>query len=593
MKSVNLRTLAGVCLFTAASTAWATQPETIDVTLQSKLALRGSSMLHVINNTRDPLTMEFVAGPLGSIRFRTQRAMIGPLAAVDVNLGPLTLPVGNQIFHVMTTVNPGANQFGGPSLHEIFAIDRNTITPTSFERAYLERRTAFTGESRPLPFDIGGGYMDAQPMGRFAWPSASLPSDAVVEKVSFPSTFELARLPLRHLPEPGGASSAPLTGKEGEDGAEERDASVKARAMAVSQQMDAGIFGSIKGNIALKVLNVQQGFGSTFTPAWSWKVRAWQQIGDIYIQIGGTVAASDGSWSIDYLIPPFPNSKVRIDYQPANRFVQVQDANANVYTWGDNWDQTGKVTNIGNRVIDLTPSGYASGIDAIYQSANALWRKFSANGMSALRDTPIEITYPNTLATNKCQSTDNNNNTIPWSCSYADDGKIWLIQKHAVAGVVQHESAHSIHSYYWNGNMPSGGGIKHSRTKCYNPGLALTEGFADFMPYWVQFSPSAVSPIEPTLNFNIETPGAGTCPTASNETRVAATFWDTYDTHKDGVAPVDDDWNFVHPYAPISIFLNHPGHNSMSEYINVFSSILGPAWTSRVFDLFLLNTTII
>ena len=52
----------------------------------------------------------------------------------------------------------------------------------------------------------------------------------------------------------------------------------------------------------------------------------------------------DGSWSIPVL-PGFP---VRVEYQPANRFVQLQDPQGNVYAWGDNWNLTGSMTDIGN-----------------------------------------------------------------------------------------------------------------------------------------------------------------------------------------------------------------------------------------------------
>jgi len=595
MKSVITRTLAGVCLFTAASSLWATQPDTVDVSLQSKLVLRGNSILHVVNNTREPQEMIFSPGPLGTLPFNTQRASLRPGTAIDVSLGQMAFPQGNSILHVVTQVGAAPNQMAGPSLHEIFVVDRTGLAPTTYEAAYLDRRQSIPGESRPAPIDIGGGYMDKRPMARLAWPSDVLPPDVTVSRSDYPSTFELSRLPLRSLPEAGGgSSSSTATGAhKGEDNGGEKLGAVSTfRAMAKLpvQERSAGVWGSIKGNIAVKIPNPAGG-GFVFPGAWGWSVRAWQLLGSTWIQIGGTNAAGDGSWSIDYLIPPFPGLKVRIDYQPANRFMQVQDANANVYTWGDSWDMTGSVTNIGNRTINLTANGFAPGIDTIYQSASALWRKFNSYGMSPLRDEPIEITYPNTLATGKCTSTDSLNNTIPWSCSQSNDGKIWLIQKHAVAGVVQHEIAHSIHSYYWNGNMPSGGGIKHNLSKCYNGGLALTEGFADFMPYWVQFARNTVSPVEPTLNLNIESLGANFCAGSSNEAHVAATFWDVYDTVGDGSGIAIDDWNFTHAYAPVSTFLNNPGHNSMIEYMAVYDNILGPSWGTHVFNLFILNTT--
>jgi len=220
----------------------------------------------------------------------------------------------------------------------------------------------------------------------------------------------------------------------------------------------------------------------------------------------------------------------------------------------------------------------------------ALWRKFKKHGMNALRDVPVELTFPNTLASGKCQI-QQGGMAVAWSCSQAADGKIWLISAHAVPGVVQHELGHSIHAYYWNGNMPSGSGIQHKKENCYNPGLGLSEGFATFMPYWVQFEPDAVNPVEARYNFNIETPGSGFCLGSSNEVRVASTFWDVYDKTQDGVSPIKDTWYFTKPYAPVSTFLKNPGHNAMYEYMSVYTAILGNNMALPIVNLFMLNTT--
>jgi hypothetical protein len=50
----------------------------------------------------------------------------------------------------------------------------------------------------------------------------------------------------------------------------------------------------------------------------------------------------------------------------------------------------------------LNKTGSVPGIDKIYQASMALWRKFKKYGMSALRDEPVPITYPNTLAPGQC-----------------------------------------------------------------------------------------------------------------------------------------------------------------------------------------------
>jgi hypothetical protein len=566
---------------------WGHQPSPVDVSVESILARRGDSFLRLTNNTRESQSLTFSAGPAGTATFRGVREIVlSPNAAMGVNLGDLQLEDGIQILHVISTVAvPGGGTAPGPELHEVLDVDRTGVSKTTYERAFLSRRNVISGRSVPLNVDIGGGHIDAQPIGALAFDSAIVSDDTAVERVDALSTFEMSNMRLRELPEPGDAVG---------DGVFARRASIDAFQFArrddAAPRREVGPFGTIKGKFTVKIPGPNGG-AAIYQAAWGWKVRAWQNLGGTWFQVASASVASDGNWSADYVIPPFAGLQVRVEYPPANRFMQVQDANENIYTWGDDWNMTGSITNIGFRSANLTKTGNAPGIDKIYQGGMALWRKFNKYGMNALRDVPMELTYPNTLATGNCTS-QSNGNTIAWSCSQSDDGKIWLIPAHAVAGVVQHELAHSIHSFYWDGNMPAGGGIQHNLTKCYNPGLALTEGFADFMPYWVQFDPTAVNPVESQLGLKIDTLGSGFCTGSSNESRVAATFWDVYDSVQDGTSPIKDTWNFSKPYAPVSTFLNNPNHNSMFEYMSVYTTILGNNMAVPIVQLFQLNTTI-
>jgi hypothetical protein len=52
--------------------------------------------------------------------------------------------------------------------------------------------------------------------------------------------------------------------------------------------------------------------------------------------------------------------------------------------------------------------------------------------------------------------------------------------------------------------------------------------------------------VNPKLNFTIETVAANFCVSENNEARVAATFWDAYDTINDGSGSKKDTWNFFH-----------------------------------------------
>jgi len=578
------RASAQVCALAtimSATALWATQPTPVPVTMDSRLVRNGASFLHVANLGRETYQMSFSPGPSATLTFKTVTVMLEPGAVADLNLGQLPFTDGAQVLEVTSLVSSdfkpaGENQtVTGPSLYEVLVADPISIRKSSYEAQFLSRRLAIRGDSSPSKIDFGGGYISTRGIGALAFESAALDPNTRFTPIDLPSPVEMAAMKPKEMPDfsASGAGNGPTSKLLGS----EQDQS--------GGSNQTGPYGTIEGKIFLKV--PASGGGIAVNPAWGWTVRGWQQIGSAWMLIGSTWAKGDGSWSMDFFIPPFPNTKVRVEYQVANRFMQVQDKDGNVYTWGDNWTLTGPLTDIGSRSINLTKTGDAPGIDVIYQGATALWRRFRADGMNALRDEPIQITFPNT-SLDTCPHVDSAGNPTPWSCSQSSDGKIWLASKHAKAGVVQHEIAHSIHSYYWDGSMPSGSGGQHSLTACFNPGLALTEGFADFMPYWVQFDRDNPGPHEASLGYNIETPTLNLCAGASNEVHVSATFWDVYDNHTDG-SP-SDTWYFTHHGAAVGIFLNNPGHDSMAEYWNVYSNILGPQWLIPVMNTFTLNT---
>ena len=594
MKSASQRAGAYVCSLAAILSApalWATQASPVDVTIEARLARRGASFLHVVNHAREGYRISFMPGPAGTIQFRNMIVTLDPGATLDLNLGQLPFVDGVQIIDVNTliglSVPTGQTGDGsvipGPTLFEVLVVDPTSVRISTYEQEFLSKRMRIPGDSRPTNIDFGGRFFSTRGIGALSFESAPLDGTPSFTPVDLPSPLVMADMAPKQLPDFGGAQASSADGSQKSGDAQADRATTRRPQADASSAAAVGIFGGMKGQMFLKVSSV------TFDPAWGWSVRAWQQFGSVWIPIGNAWVAGDGTWSLNFVIPPLPGIQVRVEYQPANRFIQVQDENANVYTWADNWTFNAPLTDIGFRSIDLTKTGNAPGIDRIYQAATAEWRAFKADGMNAVRDQPIEITFPNTSLTT-CQQTDANGNPIPWSCSQSSNGKIWLISKHALPGVVQHEIAHSIHSYYWNGNMPSGSGIPHKKTKCYNPGLALTEGFADFMPYWVQFSRNNPAPVEASLGYNIETPGPGFCNGPTNEVHVSATFWDAHDTHDDGAAPSVDGWNFIHHGAAVGTFLNNPGNNSMANYLQVYSIILGPNWVVPIFETFHLNT---
>jgi hypothetical protein len=584
MKNRFSKYRASLCLTVAASALWAHQASPVDVSVESILSRHGDSFLRLTNNTRESQTLTFSPGPAGTANFRpTREIVLSPNARLEANLGDLQLENGIQVFHVVSTVSlRGGGTVPGPELHEVVEVDPTGISRTTYERAFLSQRIAIGDDSIPARVEIGGGYIDAQPMARLAFESAAVSDDTPFERIDEVSTYELSRMERKQLPRDAG-------GAEGEGAFPQRmrlERFQTARGEDGTQQRQVGPFGTIKGKFLVKLPGAGGG-PAVFQAAWGWKIKIWQMFaGQKANQVGQATVAGDGTWSADYFFPPLPGEKVRVEYQPANRFLQIQDANGNIYTWHDNWDVTTGTTNIGGRSADLTKTGNAPGIDRLYQGGMALWRKFNKHGMNALRDEPIQITYPNTLASGNC-TRGTGSAMIAWSCSKSASGKIWMIAEHATARVIQHELAHSIHSFYWDGDMPAGGGIDHDIDKCYNPGLALTEGFADFMPFWVQFDRTNPAPV---LGFNIETLGPGFCTGQNGEARVAATFWDAYDSVNDGSGSKKDTWNYFHPYAPVSTFLNNPDHASMIEYLNVYTIILGNNMFTPIAQMFQLNT---
>ena len=588
MKSATWRGGTYVCSLAAmlcAPALWANQPSPVNVTVDTRYARYGSSLLHVVNRGRETYRITFIPGPAGTLSFRPQLVTLEPGAIADLNLGQLPFAPGVQIFEldsIVSTLAPGQTATGeghvvtGPTLNEVLVVDSTSVTKSTYQAQFLARRLAILGTSSPDRVDFGGGYTSSRAIGALAFESASLDAVPPFTPIDLPSPVDMADMAPKQLPD----FSMP-TVRAQQDRSErgvERDASSAA---------GIGLFGSMKGQVFLKV---PAGNSVAFKPAWGWNVRAWQNLGGNWIQVGHAWVKGDGSWQLDFTFPPLGGFPVRIEYQPANRLMQVQDENSNVYTWGDNWNFNAPLTDIGFRSLNLTKTGDAPGIDTIYQAATALWRAFKADGMNAVRDEPIQITYPNT--SDVCSHKDGNGNAAPWSCSQADNGKIWLIAKHAKTGVVQHEMGHSIHSYYWNGSMPSGSGGDHSLQLCYNTGLALSEGFADFLTYWVQFDRASTGPQDGYLKYNIETPGPGFCSGSMNETWVSAIFWDMHDTHNDGVAPFADNVSFFHHGATVGTFLNNSGHNAIEEYWLVWATILGGVSTVPIFDLFVLNTVL-
>ncbi len=570
-------------------------------------------------------TARLSPGPFSTVSFTEFSIALAAGETKLLSLAEFNFGEGRQVLHVLANILdargsmvPGIQPFG----YQPLMIGNSGVAAVSFEDAFLGKRKAFIDPSESPGIDLGGGYIDRSPISGFNFESHSVPAANAILPFINPDPLVMAKMPLgqlnRNIRVAGTSACASGTGRRGDDGRrcdddddkggahndrdnhggfsnhdqDKRSASATRgfTAMTATAGAQALPFGDplIKGNMSML-------FGDgTYHAAWGWVVRGWQQIFGIWIQTAWTYVGGDGSWQMNL---PLPFSPVFVDYRPANRFVQLQDANGNVYAWGDQWNLTGDVTDIGYRAADFSKNGDLPNVDKLYVGATNVWVKFYNNGMNALRNTPIQVTFPNTLASGRCiYNTDSSGNTVAayaWSCSYSGDGKIWIIPAHADNFVVQHEIGHSINSYYWNGVMAPGAGGAHSLTKCYNNGLALSEGFADFLAYWTQFDRTQVNPTATYANYNIETVNNGACNGPTNETWVSAAFWDLYDFWNDGpdVNSKYDSLYDVSPGAAVSIFLGNK-RDGMPDYLPVVKSGQPTAVQNAFERSFRLNTII-
>jgi len=129
--------------------------------------------------------------------------------------------------------------------------------------------------------------------------------------------------------------------------------------------------------------------------------------------------------------------------------------------------------------------------------------------------------------------------------------------------------------------------------QCYTNGLALTEGFANFIAYWVQLDRTTGSPAVSSYNFNLETLPDDVCKGQTNEMRVAATFWDTYDYWNDGPDPNSkfDGLYYLNQAAPVSLYLNN-AKAKMDDYRGIMKNGQPDNVQTQFDNLYRLNTII-
>jgi len=291
--------------------------------------------------------------------------------------------------------------------------------------------------------------------------------------------------------------------------------------------------------------------------AFGWRVRAWQKRNGSWQKLDEDWIQADGRWQLSF---PRRSGEIKFQYIAYNRFFKPQKSNGDTYRWvGPTHSSISANHNEGSWIADLS-TGAARGLGEVYNEGMDLWSKlYWTGGINPLRSKAIDVVFPNT--SHDCGS----GNGTPWSCA-STNGKIWLIPSHAGRnGVMQHELAHQINFEYWNNQLPPNSGGSHNLTDCFTPGLALIEGFANFMVFWTQANRGTAP--GSGFDFAIENPSfACDDPLNRNESWVAATLWDLHDSHGDGQ---DNLW-FTHEGAVPGMYLRSGKKNSMADFRSTY-----------------------
>jgi hypothetical protein len=282
-------------------------------------------------------------------------------------------------------------------------------------------------------------------------------------------------------------------------------------------------------------------------PGWAWVAVAWWNDSGTWRELASDWVSWDGSYTLTVNRTGYAGQNLRVQFRAYNRFYEPRTASDGLFRW-NNPDKTAISTfhDEGHRSADCD-GGTANGIGEMYHGAYLLWSKLYWTGeINPLRANPLKVYFPNTSY--DC----GDGSGIPWSCANCS-GTVWLTAAHGVQfDIVQHEFAHQVHYEFWNNHFPTGSCLSHSICTKYNKGLALTEGYADFVPAWVGCNRGDAS-CTASYGREIESSACVSSGGNTNEWNVAQTFHDLWDSHADGV----DVLHYVHEGAAQKIFLSN------------------------------------
>ncbi len=331
--------------------------------------------------------------------------------------------------------------------------------------------------------------------------------------------------------------------------------------------------------------SLHPGFGFRVEAYTNENTGVWRSLASDWVQ-------SDGAWRLQ--IPStanFQGKLLRVLYRSYNSYYEPQDQNGNKYSWRDpDWLNISTNFSVGHRYAD-TDGGAYNGVGELVDAAMYLWsRIYWDGGINPVPASPIKFYFPNTW--DDC----GDGSGVPWSCANTS-GEIWLIAAHGTqAEVVVHEMGHQLNNKYWANKRPAGSGGSHTLNGCYSTrlGMALREGFANFLPAWVGYPVRNVADGgfgagRWALDFDSESrSGLPNCASGwQNEVWVARTFWDLHDTRADG----DDILWFNHRGAVISLYLgngiaNDGDARDMRYYENIYRDAATDGHETFISDIF-------
>lgn len=404
------------------------------------------------------------------------------------------------------------------------------------------------------------------------------------------------RIPIPNIEEDGGYKLLEYTvgwarelgsGRAGDEVCSQDDDFALRKALTLETGLDVGPF-TLSGIFSTKWTD------HSLHPGWGFRVEAWTQDASGWRRLASDWVQSNGTWSLYVGDTSYTGDHLRMVYRSYNDYYKPQDQDGNTYSWHDP-DQYGISAsfNAGHRFADCD-GGDFNGVGELVDAAMYTWsRLYWIGGIDPVHPSsvgPINFHYPNTW--DDCVG----GTGPPWSCSANGSPNIWLIAAHGTrAEVVTHEMGHQLQNKFWNWKQPAGAGGPHGAGSCYPAklGLALSEGFANFLPGWVGHPNRNVAEggFATGRWASLELESRNSPPNCANgwenETWVARTFWDLHDTRTDG----DDILWFNYRGAVPAIYLANGvasggAARDMRDYESVYQGYASSGHAGFITDIF-------